>query len=154
MVLIPKGGNDKIMTPDNIAIQIVNHFKPHGKILEPCRGEGAFIRALEGNCDWCEISEGRDFLEISGHWDWIITNPPWSKFRKFLQKGMEVSDNIVFLSFVNAWFMKARMRDMKKHNFGLIEVLTIDTGKWISTGLTIGAGWIRRGWEGGVHFSS
>ena len=44
-----KGGNDKIQTPDNLAMKVVAHFcdQMTGRILEPCCGEGAFVRALK-----------------------------------------------------------------------------------------------------------
>lgn len=34
--LAGKGGNDRINTPIYLCEQIVRHFKPMGKILEPC----------------------------------------------------------------------------------------------------------------------
>ena len=65
--LVPKGGNDRIYTPDRLAMDIVRHFMPSGKILEPCAGDGAFLRALPLDADWYEIDLGRDFLEARGH---------------------------------------------------------------------------------------
>ena len=40
---------DVVMTPPETAIKILNHFKPTGKILEPCRGDGAFYNAMVGD---------------------------------------------------------------------------------------------------------
>ena len=68
------------MTPVYLTKQIVEHFNPQGKILEPCCGSGNFLQAMP-SADWCEISKDRDFLTIQGHWDWIITNPPYSQYR-------------------------------------------------------------------------
>lgn len=46
--LIPKGGDDKIYTPDSLAKKIVTHYNPFGKkCLEPCKGGGAFLRAFQ-----------------------------------------------------------------------------------------------------------
>ena len=151
--LAPRGGNDRIMTPDETAKMIVQHFMPCGRILEPCKGDGAFVRAMPG-CDWCEIDEGRDFLEVRGHWDWIVTNPPWSRIRDFIQHSMEVADNIVFLCLINAWFMSARQRDIAQSRFGLVEVLHVQTPPkpWPQAGFSLGAGWLRRGWSGSTTF--
>lgn len=149
--LCPSGGNDCIFTPDDLALQIVEHFKPSGRICEPCKGDGAFLRAMPG-ADWFEIAEGKDFMLANGEWDWIITNPPWSKIRPFLNKSMEMSNNIVFLCLVNAFWMKARQRDIKEHGFGIVEIMIVETPKnWQSTGFSLGAVWIRKGWTGGVH---
>jgi len=34
--------DDVVMTPPHIAKMLVDHFKPVGKILEPCKGTGNF----------------------------------------------------------------------------------------------------------------
>jgi hypothetical protein len=153
--LAPKGGNDRICTPLETARLIVGHFKPCGRILEPCAGKGAFVQALNHQCEECEIDQGRDFMDWNEPVDWIITNPPWSKFRDFLRHAMEVSDNIVFLSLINAWFMRARQRDMQEMGFGLVEILHVPVPPppWPQAGFSLGAGWLRRGWTGGIHFS-
>lgn len=122
-----KNGNDNIQTPVYLCKQIVDYFKPTGKILEPCCGEGNFLKVMKA--DWCEITKGRDFLKVSGHWDWIITNPPYSKYRDIFNKAMEVADNIVFLQLINAIFYKARLRDMWSKGFGIEEIWCIDTPK-------------------------
>lgn len=152
--LAPKGGNDKVYTPDYLAKQIVDHFKPIGRILEPCRGTGSFAQYL-GECDWCELDDGRDFLTHTGEYDWIITNPPWSQLRAFLKKSMELSENIVFLSLVNAFFMKARVEDMRNSNFGIVEILMLDTPSkpWPQTGFQLGATHIKRGYHGDIKIN-
>lgn len=151
------------MTPDSIAQSIVNHFAPTGSVLEPCKGGGAFTQPLAARgckVDWCEITEGRDFLthDFSGkHFDWVVTNPPFSKLRPFLRRAMEVSNNVVFLCLVNAFFMKARIRDMKEAGFGFKEIAFVDTpGKetgWPQAGFQLGVVHIQRGYRGQVTFS-
>ena len=149
--LAPKGGNDQIFTPPELATAIVEYFKPRGTVLDPCKGRGAFYDALArhvGVCSWCEITEGHDFFHARGHWDWIITNPPWSKFRPFLNRAMLVADNVVFLALLNAWFMRARVRDMREAGFGIKEILLLDTPPkpWPQTGFQLGAVHIQRGY--------
>jgi len=51
--------NDVWMTPPPIAADIVNRFKPTGRILDPCRGDGAFWNVMPG-AEWCEAREGRN----------------------------------------------------------------------------------------------
>lgn len=153
--LCPTGGDDRIYTPSYLAKQIVDHFKPEGRILEPCKGTGAFLEHLPLHTRWMEIDEGRDFLndppEIS-HYDWAMTNPPWSKFRAFLNRSMEQADNIVFLSLLNAFFMKARVRDMREKGFGIKEILMVDTPPkpFAQTGFQLAATHIQRGYSGDV----
>ncbi len=155
--LIPFGGDDCVDTPDWLAHAIVQHFMPSGRVLEPCRGGGAFLRALPKNCkgEWCEIRDGRDFFSAEGHWDWLITNPPYSQFRQFLVKAMQVTDNVVFLSLANAWFMRARQDDIRHDSFGLVELLEVPVPKapWPQFGMTLAAAWLRRGWSGGINYT-
>ena len=44
----PKNTPDKdiVMTPDYLAKDIIQHFHPTGLILDPCRGEGAFMTTM------------------------------------------------------------------------------------------------------------
>ena len=156
--LIPHGGGQKgdlVMTPPELAKQIIDHFKPSGDILDPCKGDGAFCDQIP-NCHWCEITQGRDFFTTTGdYYDWIITNPPWSQFRAFLNKSMEVADNVVFLSTINHWFLTGRLGDLKKNDFGIVEICRVKTPvrPWPQSGFALAAVWIKRGWHGGINFS-
>lgn len=89
--------NDVVFTPSNIAKLIVDMFKPQGKILEPCKGEGAFMEYLPKETFWCEITEGKDFFNFNEKVDWIVTNPPYSNFNEFMEHSFELADNVVFL---------------------------------------------------------
>lgn len=160
--LAPKGGNDRVMTPPDLAVKIVRHFKPFGSCLEPCSGADAFVKAMAsqpevGPVYWCEIDRGIDFLESkwTDRLDFCVSNPPWSKFRPFLIKSMEVADNVIFLSLLNAWFMRARVQDMRKAGFGLVEALMLDTPPkpWPQTGFQLAAVHAKRGWVGDMKIT-
>ena len=159
--------NDCIQTPVELASDIVNYFKPQGRILEPCKGNGSFIKAYEtynlinqftGNegiqWTWCEIKEGKDFFDFNEKVDWIITNPPYSKMRKFLQKSMRVSDNVVFLTTINHLWLKARLNDIDKSKFGIKEIIIFNTPKsFPPAGFQIGCFHLKKGYEGEIKFS-
>jgi hypothetical protein len=68
---------------------------------------------------------------------------------------MEVADNVVFLCLINAFFMRARIRDMEQAGFGFREIVFLDTPKapWPQTGFQLGAIFIQRGATGPVKFS-
>lgn len=137
--------NDVVFTPNELAEKIVNHFKPSGSILDPASGEGVFLDLMPG-ADWCEISKGRNFFEWTKHVDWIVTNPPWSKIREYLQHGYEVADNIVYLITVNHVFTKARIREMRKAGFGIKEIFMFDTpSNFPQSGFQLGAIYWKRG---------
>lgn len=154
MKLIPNGckSNDVVMTPDYLAEKIVEHFNPSGKILEPCCGNGVFLKYLP-TAEWCEITKGKDFFDYNNKVDWIITNPPWSKMRKFIQHSMEVSDNIVFLTTINHLWLKARLRDIKQANFGVREIVLVETPKeFPQSGFQLGVFHLQRNYNGNIIF--
>ncbi len=145
--------DDVVQTPAELAGRIVKHFKPKGKILEPCKGDGNFLNYLPG-AFWCEIKEGRDFFEWNRRVDWIITNPPWSQIRAFLQHSMLLADNIVFLMTVNHVWTKARIRDVYTSGFGIKEICLVEMPpSFPQSGFQLGAIHIARGWNREIAFS-
>jgi hypothetical protein len=137
--LAPTGGNDRVYTPKYLVDQIVTHFGPSGTALDPCSGHGVFVDSLANigcEVDWCELDLGRDFFtyDFKGKkFDYVVTNPPWSLIRPFMQRSMDLSDNVIFLCLVNAFFM--------------------NTG-WPQTGFALGAVHIQKGWDQPTKFSS
>lgn len=167
--LVPThGGEDRVMTHPALAAAIIAHFNPTGRILEPCRGDGPTYAFWREGWDYMEIQEGRDFLvgvetfpdapsPETAHYDWILTNPPFSRFRAFLQRSMQVADNVVLLAPVNNFWLVARQRDMLEAQFGIKEILLVDTPPkstgWPSSGFQIGATHLQRGHSGPITMS-
>lgn len=135
--------DDVVMTPEDLAKKLVEHFNPQGFGLEPCKGTGNILKHLK-NADWCEITEGKDFFEYNNKVDYIFTNPPWSQIRKFLKHSYEIADDIYMLFTINHLWTKARLRDMKDASFGIKEICTFSTPKSFPTsGFQVGM----------IHFS-
>ena len=145
--------DDVVMTPIELAEKLVKYFNPQGKGLEPCCGTGNILKFLD-NADWCEISKGKDFFEYNSKVDYIFTNPPFSKIRKFLQHSMELADNIYFICTINHLWTKARLRDIESAGFGVKEICIFDTPKnFPQTGFQLGMFYIQRGWNGDIRFN-
>lgn len=192
--------DDEVQTPPALARALVRHFNPRGRMLEPCCGDGNFLRALRAfSCraaspdptgappprvrqtsldksraqrvlvpgplslvpglpsprasrvDWCEIKRGRDFFAWTTRVDWIITNPPWSQIRAFLQHGMRTADHVVFLLTINHVWTKARIRDIRTAGFGLREIVLVDMPpSFPQSGFQLGAVHVQRGWAGPI----
>lgn len=163
MSLAQKNGNDRVFTPPPLARAIVEHFGPYGNLCDPCRGEGAFTNAMlrvpcVQSVAFYEIEEGMDFLVEfipDRYFDWIVTNPPWSKLRAFLKRSMEVSDNIVFLCLTNALFYNGRQDDIAAAGFGIREIARVRQPKkpWPQTGFMLSANWLQRGYTGPTTMS-
>jgi hypothetical protein len=142
------------MTPEYLAEALVNHFKPSGKILEPCKGTGNFLKFLPKDSLWCEISEGKNFFDFNEKVNWIITNPPWSQIRKFLQHSMEISKNVCFLFTINHLWTKARIRDIKEAGFGIREIVIFDTpDNFPPLGFQVGMIHLQAKYSGDIIFS-
>lgn len=145
--------NDVVYTPDDLALKIVNHFRPTGSILEPCKGGGAFLRAMP-TAEYCEIAEGIDFFDCQVKYDWIITNPPWSIFRAFLRKACETADNVVFLVPVVHYFGKARLRELKETGHALKEIVILNTPKnFPQMGFALGCVYTQKNYRGACEIT-
>lgn len=144
--------HDLVYTPDELAREIIFRFSSQlqqgQKVLEPCYGKGAFYKAFPDWTTnyWCEIEAGLDFLNFDSKVDWIITNPPWSKFKEFLSHSCDIANDIIFLCTINHFMTKARMRILKEKGFHIYEIHGVKTpGKpWPLSGFQLAAIHLRR----------
>lgn len=155
MKLNPSGGNDRVYTPNKLAKSITSYFTIYGEVVEPCCGNGSFLKYLP-NADWYEIDKGKDFFECKEYYDWSITNPPFSKIRKFLQHHYQLGiKNIVFLCPLNHIIgLKARLNDMFSNGYSVREIILIDTPKeFPQSGFQWAVTHIKKGYVGDIKIS-
>lgn len=152
--------NDVVQTPADLARRIVEHFKPSGRVMEPCAGDGAFTCALREQLDVeivkeCEILRGVDFLTCPDEdFDWIMTNPPWSQVRPFLVHSMKLASEVVFLITVNHVWTKARLRDVREAGFGIKEICLCEMPKeFPQSGFQLAAVHLSKGWVGDISLT-
>jgi len=140
---------DMVMTPIKTAKLIVDYFKPIGSILEPAKGTGNFYKLFNQPKDWCEITKGRDFFNQSKKFDWIITNPPYSIYDKFLLKCFEIADNIVLLIPLAKVFKSRKIDNEIVKYGGIKEILMIGSGSnaGFNFGFPIGAVYFKRNYK-------
>lgn len=145
-----QGYSDVHFTDVEVAKLVVTHFKPAGRILEPCRGAGAFLAALPEGTDWCEISEGVDFFQHTGVYDWIVTNPPFEHMTDWLRHAFDLSQNVLFVIPLSKLYSSVpRMQLVKKYG-GVRETLYLGSGRSIGfdIGFPFGAVWFQRDYRG------
>jgi hypothetical protein len=149
--------HDLIFTPKSLAKELIDRFPLKGKVLEPCRGRGAFFQQLPPHCQsyWCEISEGKDFFDFHDRVDWIIANPPWSKLMQFLRHSVELADNIVFLATINHFMTKARLKLVTHSGFGFKEIYGVAMPRkhWPASGFQLAGIYLQRDWKGPTYFA-
>jgi hypothetical protein len=144
-------GDDIVLTPRHIAKAIVERFKPYGRVLDPCRGNGAFSDVMPG-CDTCEIRDGQDFFAWSDPVDWIVSNPPYSIYSDFLRHSFKVAREIVYLIPINKAFNSDRMMREVQEWGGIPTIYVIGSGGSLNfpIGFAIGAVHYSRGYRGGT----
>jgi len=83
-------------TPKELAKDLIDRLPLQASdvLFEPFKGEGSFYDnfPLENKKVWCEIKEGKDYKDITGGVDWVITNPPFK-----LDTGTKPVNSFYFL---------------------------------------------------------
>ncbi len=72
--------------------------------LEPCKGSGNIYNLINSNNkQHCEIQEGKDYLTTiyKLKFDIIITNPPFSLAKEFIEKSLTESNSVWYLLRLN-----------------------------------------------------
>ena len=153
LIPINLNSQDLIYTPDWVAANMVDFFKPSGRILEPCKGKGVFMKYLP-TAEWCEIQDGKDFFAWIEHVDWLIGNPPYSIFGKWLHHSMSIANDIAYLiPLAKVFSVEERMRLIYKWG-GIKDVVIYGKGSDIGFpfGWPCGAVHIQKGYNEGTYF--
>lgn len=145
--------NDIVYTPRYLAKLIIDQLpiQENDILLDPFKGGGAFYDQFPETQekDWCEIEEGRDFFDYNKRVDWIISNPPYSKYTEVMQHSYELANNVVYLiplnKIVSSW---GRCVDLE--NYGGIPYIWIFPAAKanFSFGFPACAVWIKQGYRG------
>jgi hypothetical protein len=145
---------DVVFTPGHVAAAIVRHFSPTGRVLDPCKGDGAFLREMPG-ASHCELQEGSDFFNWTEPVDWIVSNPPYSIYRNWLLHSFKVAENIVYLIPISKAFTTSVLLAATHEYGGIVEIAHIGSGRSIGfdLGLAVGAVHYKRGYRGGIHYT-
>jgi hypothetical protein len=143
---------DVVYTPDWVASDMVEYFKPSERILEPCKGDGAFMKYLPA-ADWCEIEEGRDFFKYTNAVDWCFGNPPYKIFSEWLDHSMEIAKNIVYLLPMNKPFNSIYMYKKIYKWGGIVAIRAYGHGSLfgLNLGFAIGAIHFKKDYKGTIN---
>lgn len=141
--------NDIVFTPEWLTETICNMFPIGGKVLEPCKGEGVFLKFLPKDTEWCEITEGRNYYDYNEKVDWLVTNPPYSDYNRFLQHSFDIAENIVLLVPLAKMFKS--MGTLKQiFSYGnIVSIHLLPAGQaGFPFGFPCGIFYLKRGYEG------
>lgn len=119
--------NDFYATPFYATEAILDHEKLAGTILEPACGEGHISKVLMERYPnskivstdlvqredkfGCNVRGGVDFLsnEYNERFDNVITNPPFSLAKEFVEKGLQITNDKVIM-FAKIQFLEGQQR--------------------------------------------
>lgn len=103
-------------------------FSKYKTALEPCAGDHRIVTFLERKeieTDYCEITEGIDFLTYPvSKVDLVLTNPPFSLAMEFIEKSMLHSNTVIMLLRLNFLGSQKRNPWWKGHKPKKIIVLS------------------------------
>lgn len=119
---------DVVYTPDWVARDMVEYFRPDGRILDPCCGDGVFLRHLPTDALWCEIDRGVDFFAWHDHVDWCFGNPPYAQFSQWLDHSMQIANDICYLIPANKAFNSYSMLNRVMKWGGMPSIRIYGTG--------------------------
>lgn len=129
-----KNSNDIIYTPLPIAKECIDlcSFEKGDIVLDPCRGNGAFYDQYPSHVvkEYCEITEGIDFMSYHNHVDWIITNPPYSVLTNFLDKIVELNLKGFGLLIPTYSLTPTRLTKLQSCGYGISQFYMITINGW------------------------
>lgn len=133
-------------TPPELARDLIATLSLNAEdiLCEPFKGEGAFFNAFPAANPsvWAEIVEGRNYTDISGVYDWVITNPPfqldtgarrvnafWFLIDYFTQRARK---GIAFLANDRCFctLTPRRMELLKERGWSIRRVVVCSVKKW------------------------
>jgi len=132
-------------TPSSLAIELIKEINilETDIVLEPFKGEGAFFDNLP-TCqkEWCEITQGRDWLSYTDKVDWVISNPPFrldngikrenAFFKILLHYSKQVNKGIAFLGndYCLSTLTPKRIQQLKENGLYLHNIVVCSVKKW------------------------
>jgi len=88
--------NDEIYTPVEALYPILNYIDKNKIIWECCYGNGDLAKHLK-YLGYKVIGKKEDFFSTDYDCDLILTNPPYSNKRKFIERAFELDKPFAFL---------------------------------------------------------
>lgn len=95
---------DVVYPPNWVVRDMVDFFKPSGRILEPSAGDGVFFRNTSHRNGVVRDCEGTGFVSWRERVDWIVGNPPYKVFNAWLRHSFNLADNILYIFPLNRFY--------------------------------------------------
>ena len=124
-------------TPIDLAKTLIKMvpIKPEHTLYEPFKGDGNFYNQFPDvkRKLWSEIKENKDFFNYDGeNIDWVITNPPWSKITRILDKLVKICDVGFALLIHSLTISPNRIKFIEDNGFVITKYHMVKVTGWFS----------------------
>lgn len=129
--------NDIIHTPPSVAKLMISlcDIKPNDLVLDCSYGDGVFYNNFPNDCikDYCEITEphNKDFFKYNKKCTWIISNPPYSLWTKWIEHTITICDKFCYI-FGCFNFTTDRLKKIFNAGFIITKFHTLKIDWWFS----------------------
>jgi hypothetical protein len=128
-----KVASDVFYTPhavSKLAIDLIE-VREDDVWLDPWKGGGSFYDQFPTqHKEFCEITDGLDFIEYDGHPNVICSNPPYSKLNDCFRKIIELRPRVVSLLLGVLNLTPRRMQWMNDAGYGLTTMHMLKVHSW------------------------
>lgn len=127
--------NDFYPTPPECTIALLEFLRKHNlirygdNVWEPACGNGAMVNVLQKkgyDAFGTDVTEGYDYLktDFSKECDWIITNPPFSLAKEFIERSLLLKKPFALLLKSQYWHSARRYELFEKNAPNFVLPLT------------------------------
>lgn len=127
--------NDIIYTPKEVALLAISmcDIDNNDILLDPCYGGGVFYNNFPPTRKklFCEIAKGEDFFLFKEQVDWVIGNPPFSIWNKWLEHTVKITDKFCYIIGIMN-MIPTRLDKIHKAGFGITKLHLCKVYWWFS----------------------
>jgi hypothetical protein len=128
-----KESNDVFITPLELAKKHIDliDYKPDDIWLDPCKNNGSYYNQFPNdNKDYCEILEGKDFLEYDSYVDIICQNPPYSILNKWIEQNIKLNPRVISFLIGIGNLTHKRIQILENAGYGLTKMKMLKVHLW------------------------
>ena len=121
--------NDEFWTPNDLVKELLKltPFEKQDSLFDSAFGTGRFFNNFPK-----ESKKGysTDFFEETENWDWIITNPPYSKLDDWIKQTCKLSNKGFALLIGTQNITPKRIELIESFGFGITHIYMFKVFKW------------------------
>lgn len=124
-----KIANDEFYTPNDLVIELLSltPIDVNDSIFDSAYGTGNFYNNFPSN----HITGfSKDFFAVNDSWDWIITNPPYSKLDDWIKHTCKLSTKGFALLIGTQNITPKRLELIESAGFGVTNIVMCKVFKW------------------------